>query len=395
MARRVADSSRGRLSRKESSSLRNAAVNAIWTKCRLKEAGYELETSLCDMCHQENDTLYHRIWFCKNPQAVAARNRFASAALQAEATKENADLLWVTRAITDDPSDHLPPLSAKDCAVKEEIWDPEAWESGTDSLCAFSDGSFTPELSREMKRASWGLIFCDSSNKAIARFFGALRSIAKPWPTFGTSFSRSSWRPVKSDPNRPNVKQVRWVKSHQDLNLATSAEERQDIQRNDEVDSLTKAALQWHDDDTWEWAKQRAQMKTTSMMAQTIGATLALWPRLGRIGLRPATTNVGPTPGPVETHREQPHVWVFERRGWRCTLCTRVAKVRNQPEGSAQIYKTLNTTTGSGSKRNDMATSSAERSMGPLLSSVVCAAEHMQDGACADWLRNVRAAAAC
>ena len=33
IARRVADSKGGRLSRKESSSLRNAAVNAIWTKC--------------------------------------------------------------------------------------------------------------------------------------------------------------------------------------------------------------------------------------------------------------------------------------------------------------------------------------------------------------------------
>ena len=38
-AGRVADSKGGRLSRKESSSLRNAAVNAIWTKCRLKGSG--------------------------------------------------------------------------------------------------------------------------------------------------------------------------------------------------------------------------------------------------------------------------------------------------------------------------------------------------------------------
>ena len=118
----------------ESSSLRNAAVNAIWTKCRLKEAGYELETTLCDMCGQENDTLLHRIWFCRNPQVVAARNRFASPALQAEATRENADLLWVTRAIIDDPSDHLHPPNDKDLAVNEEILVVEAWNLGTGSL---------------------------------------------------------------------------------------------------------------------------------------------------------------------------------------------------------------------------------------------------------------------
>ena len=37
-------------------------------------------------------------------------------------------------------------------------------------------GSCTQELSREVKRASWGLIFYDSSNKAIARYFVAIPS---------------------------------------------------------------------------------------------------------------------------------------------------------------------------------------------------------------------------
>ena len=146
IARRVADTKGGRLSRKESSSLRNAAVNATWTKCRLKEAGYELETTLCDMRGQD------RIWFCRNPQVVAARNRFANPALQTEATQKDVDLLWVTRAIIDDPSDHLPPPNAKDLAVNEEILDVDAWNLGTDQLCACSDGSCTQELSREMKR---------------------------------------------------------------------------------------------------------------------------------------------------------------------------------------------------------------------------------------------------
>ena len=79
------------------------------------------------------------------------------------------------------------------------------------------------------------------------------------------------------DPNRPNVKGVRWVRSHRDLNQATSTEERQEIRRNDEVDALAKAALQCHDDDTREWAKETAcQTGKTWMIAQTTGATLAL-----------------------------------------------------------------------------------------------------------------------
>ena len=46
---------------------------------------------------------------------------------QAEATKETADLLWITRAITIDPSDYMPPPNAKDLAVNEEILDSESW----------------------------------------------------------------------------------------------------------------------------------------------------------------------------------------------------------------------------------------------------------------------------
>ena len=172
------------------------------------------------MCGQENDTLWHRVWFCRNPQVVAARNRFANLTLQAEATRENADLLWVTRAIIDDPSDQLPTPNAKDLAVKEEILDVDAWNLGTDHLCAFSDGSCRQELSREMKRASWGLIFYDSVNKSDSRATSepsqhacgiparqvnlqawrwpwkwrhetpASQWIAKLWPCVGTSRSR-------------------------------------------------------------------------------------------------------------------------------------------------------------------------------------------------------------
>ena len=66
------------------------------------------------------------------------------------------------------------------------------------------------------------------------------------------------------------------------------------------------------------------------MIAQTIGATLALWPRLGRVWLRPAPPSGAVTPDRCEMRRQQPHKWAFERKAWRCTLCSRVAKGRSQ-----------------------------------------------------------------
>ena len=196
---------------------------------------------------------------------MAARNRFANnGRFQTEATREDVDLLWVTRAIIDDPSDHLPPPNDKDLAVNEEILDAEAWNLGTDHLWAYSDGSCTQELSREMKRASWGLIFYNLGKQKPSRVISGpsqltcgrparqaslqawlwlwmwrrvtpvLWSIAKRWTMSGASRFRNNWQPARCtqgfllssyrDQNRPNVKQVKWVKSHRTLDQATSAE---------------------------------------------------------------------------------------------------------------------------------------------------------------------------
>ena len=163
--------------------------------------------------------------------------------------------------------------------MNEEILDVDAWNLGTDHLCAYSDGSCTQELSREMKRASWGLIFYNSSNKAIARHFGAI------------------------------------------------------------------PAYLWQSSAAGEFA----------------GLALAL-------EVAPRDTSL------VVDCKAVDHVW-------HLPLQKQLA--------ASQVYagvllSSLNTTTVFGSKRIGMGTSSGERSMSPLLSSIVRAAERMQDGACAD-----------
>ena len=65
-------------------------------------------------------------------------------------------------------------------------------------------------------------------------------------------------------------------------------------------------------------------------IAQTIGATLALWPRLGHVGLRSAPPDRAVDPKRCEMRMHQPHRWIFERKAWRCTVCSRVAKRRTQ-----------------------------------------------------------------
>ena len=64
---------------------------------------------------------------------------------------------------------------------------------------------------------------------------------------------------------------------------------------------------------------------------------------------------------------------------------------QTSPREVPKMYKTLSTTTVSGSKRKDMDTSSGELSMEPPLPSSVCVVERTHDGACADWLSSAKA----
>jgi len=55
-----------------------AATNAIWTLWRLQQAGYLIDDCRCPLCKEMIDTLHHRLWVCKHPEAVRLRRKAAS-----------------------------------------------------------------------------------------------------------------------------------------------------------------------------------------------------------------------------------------------------------------------------------------------------------------------------
>ena len=114
-------------------------------------------SDVCEMCGQAEDTLHHRIWVCTHPHEVAARARSAASELRREAVTAGATEPWFTRAIASDPSDLLPAPNLNDRAPNETILDQTDWQCGEGQLQAFSDGSCTQELCREVKRASRAL----------------------------------------------------------------------------------------------------------------------------------------------------------------------------------------------------------------------------------------------
>ena len=47
-----------------------AACDAIWTRTRLRDAGYLLEDVSCPLCGTQEDTLHHRVWNCLHASCV-------------------------------------------------------------------------------------------------------------------------------------------------------------------------------------------------------------------------------------------------------------------------------------------------------------------------------------
>ena len=72
-------------------------------------------------------------------------------------------------------------------------------------------------------------------------------------------------------------------------------------------------------------------MEKTWTIAQTIGATVASLAQIGAAwDCAPLRRIVLWTPKRCEMRIHQPHRWTFERKAWRCILCSRVAKRRTQ-----------------------------------------------------------------
>ena len=51
-----------------------AVCDAVWTRARLQDADYEVDTDMCAKCGVERDTVHHRVWRCQHDQCVKERS---------------------------------------------------------------------------------------------------------------------------------------------------------------------------------------------------------------------------------------------------------------------------------------------------------------------------------
>jgi len=74
---------------KEKAVVGAAGCNALWTRTRVKKAGYILESTKCELCEKEEDTIHHRLYMCTHPKALEARQAVAK-----KMTKDEDGVWW-------------------------------------------------------------------------------------------------------------------------------------------------------------------------------------------------------------------------------------------------------------------------------------------------------------
>jgi hypothetical protein len=93
----------------EKGSLFSWATEAIWTKVRLREAGYEIPDDLCELCKEAPDTSHHRLFCCEGKQEVKEIRQSIFAEWEVSLLKEMGPGWLVSRGLCKHPGDFIPP----------------------------------------------------------------------------------------------------------------------------------------------------------------------------------------------------------------------------------------------------------------------------------------------
>ena len=154
-----------------------AATNAIWTRTRLHNAGYELESVACEKCGRGADTLHHRLWLCQDPDVVRARSKVATDGAITRAIQAGESDPVFQHAVCPHPEDVWPaPVEGRArptyTKVTEEAMECEGAPRMTGDI--FLDGHCSVGTFPALNRASYAVTQVDADGKAISILKGAV-----------------------------------------------------------------------------------------------------------------------------------------------------------------------------------------------------------------------------
>ena len=341
------------------------SVGCIWTKTRLKEAGYEVD-DVCELCGQPCDDLRHRLYICKHPDVVEARRQALKGRMGPFIHDALGATEWdplYTRAAFRHPGDFWPRPSqwyeATLVNAQGEICDMEALEGNTDGCMACWDGSCTRLAVPELNRAAWAVSFVDAATAEVrfslsSPLFGTLPQTPQAAEFAGYAAARSvvpGGMPMIGDcanvvkaanmsragqlnPRRmyagvlryvevhaqARSTPVEWVKAHQG-NVQLEGAALVSKTANDKADADAKSALSKHTAPTLEQVDEAKILEDNALMVCKLAdAVLRIWPPNPRSLARAATEQR------QRVRRRKEHVWEPWTNGdgaskLRCARC--------------------------------------------------------------------------
>ena len=337
------------------------ACNAVWTRKRLADAGYDVGDTTCELCNDGNDTLYHRLWCCTAPAVVAVRKRTASKKLIWAALRAGEDDPMFTHGVLPHPAEPGPGPQAQ---MKMEAWHidgDEALVEGRPRMSGtmYADGHATRTGVDELNRASWAIIELSDDGELrsylrgcvpatypqtaqAAEYMAAAVStlVAEPEATLYDDCAnvvrdfylhRDDWVDEKKSyaglmkqarewDGDSNLRHVLKVKGHLDFKDASmSHDERRNAYGNHLADKHADDAEALHPP-ILDLLARKALIKQAKGVLDVIAAVLPEWPRSEHQYDRTPTAQAAAR-SKARVPNGMLHQWSYNGKLWRCATC--------------------------------------------------------------------------
>ena len=348
--------------------------NAIWTKQRAKEAGYQQDSLLCDFCGMDEDTIEHRVCHC--PAAQDVRAEFAD---EVDIMMANAlrDPLFAFRGIFSHPGDKAkrPPPEGGGQVEWGRVVDHESAQVNLGGAWCFFDGSCSRHPVAELRRASWAAAFYDHEGYMQATFSGPVWSRLPQTPQAGEYLSAAAGIQLVRRPTRfvgdcrgvveatqalktdlrPRgayagllkdtlqhgrldlVSDCSWMPSHTGLAHDATFEQGLRHRGNQKADEAAGSARELAEEAAGQDVLQEGADKCllAVRLLKAVGSILSLWPALPRAVERIRKT-------PTDTLHIT-HSWKFDMacKLWRCSACglfSQQPKAEGPPQGGHRCH---------------------------------------------------------
>ena len=170
-----------------------AACDAVWTKTRLAEANYVIDDVRCEKCGSLDDTIHHRVWVCNSPECKTLREATAPRWRIDEAVAAGPTSVFHNRGLLANAADLAvgPPAQPYGKFFRDgvEVVDEAQW---TMEGHVYYDGSCDPvKGSRELSRASWGVVQVDDDGKVVSTMRGVVPSFMPQTAQSGEHMGRT------------------------------------------------------------------------------------------------------------------------------------------------------------------------------------------------------------